>query len=104
MNYADFLSYADDNTPLSVDGNLSDVILKLQNASKTLSKRFNDNQMEADPDKCHFICGSSAKTRIMIEITNTLDSSCEKHLGVFFDSKLTFESHTYNIYKKHHKN
>ena len=60
--------------------------------------------MEANPDKCHFICGSSVKTRIMIEITNTLDSSCEKHLGVFFDSKLTFESHTYNIYKKHHKN
>ena len=80
MNYADFLSYADDNTLFSVGGNLSDVIFKLQNASKTLSKRFNDNQMEANPDKCHFVRGSSVKTRIMIEITSTLETVHVKNI------------------------
>ena len=67
MNGIEFASYADDNTPFFVGDDLNDVILKLQNASKTLFKWFNDNQMKANPDKCHFICSSSVKTSIMIE-------------------------------------
>ena len=54
MNDVEFASYADDNTPFFVGGDLN-VILKLQNASKTLFKWFNDNQMKANPDKCHFV-------------------------------------------------
>ena len=90
MNDVEFASYADDNTPFFVGDDLNDVILKLQNASKTLFKWFNDNQMKANPDKCHFICSSSVKTSIMIENKQIRNSSCEKLLGVFFDSKLTF--------------
>ena len=52
---------------LFVSGDLNDVILKFQNASKTLFKWFNDNQMKANPDKCHFICSTSVKISIMIE-------------------------------------
>ena len=73
---------------------LNDVILKLQNASKTLFRWFNDDQMKANPDKCHFICSSSIKTSIMIENEQI------RLLGVFFDSKLTFQSHIGNICKK----
>ena len=47
MNDAEFASYADDNTPFFVGDDMSDVLLKLQNASKTLFKLFNDNQMKA---------------------------------------------------------
>ena len=50
MNDVEFASYADGNTSFFVGGDLSDVILKLQNASKTLFKLFNDNQMKANPD------------------------------------------------------
>ena len=89
MNDVEFASYADDNTPFFVGDDLN-VILKLQNASKTLFKWFSDNQMKANPDKCHFICSSSVKTSIMIENKQIRNSSCEKLLGVFFDSKLTF--------------
>ena len=81
-------------------GDLNDVILKLQNALKTLFKWFNDNQMKANPDKCHFICSSNVKTNIMIENKQIRNSSCEKLLGVLFDSKLTFQSHKDNICKK----
>ena len=91
MNDVEFASYADDNTPFFVGDDLNDVILKLQNASKTLFKWFNDNQMKANPDKCHFICSSSVKTSIMIENKQIRNSSCEKRLGVFFDSKLKFQ-------------
>ena len=58
----------DDNTPFVVGDYLSDVILKLQTFSKTLLKWFSNNQIKANPDKCHFICSSSVKTSIMIEI------------------------------------
>ena len=66
MNDVKFASYGDGNTPFFVGDDLSDVILKFQNASKTLFKWFNDNQMKANPDKCHFIYSSSVKTSIMI--------------------------------------
>ena len=59
-----------------------------------------DNQMKANPDKCHFICSSNLKTSIMIENRQIHNSTCEKLLGVFFDSKLTFQSHIGNICKK----
>ena len=90
MNDLEFANYADDNTPFLVGDDLNDVILKLQNASKTLFKWFNHNQIKANPDKCHFICSPSIKTSIMIENKQIRNSSCEKLLGVLFDSKLTF--------------
>ena len=105
MNDVEFASYADDNTPFFVEDDLNDVILKLQNASKTIFKWFSDNQMKANPDKCHFICSSSVKTSIMmIENKQIRNSSCEKLLGVFFDSKSTFQSHIDNICKKASQN
>ena len=67
MNDVEFASYADGNTPFFMGDDLNDFILKLQNALKTLLKWFNDNQMKANPDKCHFICSSCLKTSIMIE-------------------------------------
>ena len=75
---------------INVDWN----ILKLQNAAKTLLKWFNDNQMKANPGKCHFIYSSSVKTSIMIQNEQISDSPCKKMFGVFFDSKLTFQSHS----------
>ena len=82
MNDVEFASYADDNTPFFVGDDLNDAILKLQNASETLFKWFNDNQMKANPDMS-FICSSSVKTSFMIENEQTKNSSCEKLLGVF---------------------
>ena len=61
MNGIDFASYADDNTPFIIGEDIGDVIFKLQNASKTPFQWFYDNQMKANPDKCHFICSSNEK-------------------------------------------
>ena len=100
MNNVDFASYADDNTPFFVGKDLDDVISKLQNASKTLFQWFNDNQMKANPDKCHFVCSSSVKVNISTENQNISNSASEKLLGVFFDRALKFQSHIDNICKK----
>ena len=56
--------------------------------------------MNDNPDKSHFSCSSSVKISIMIENAQISSSSCEKLQGVFFDTKLTFQSHIENICKK----
>ena len=99
MNDVEFDSYADENTVFFVGDDVN-VILKLQNTSKILSKWFSNNQMKANSDKCHFICSSSVKTCITIENEQIRNSFCEKLLGVFFNSKSTFQSHIDNICKK----
>ena len=55
MNETDFASYADNNTSYVAANNIEDVMIKLQNASLTLSRWFYNNQMKANPDKCYFI-------------------------------------------------
>ena len=56
------VSYTDDNTPYAVGNNIEELmIVKLQNASKTLLKWFSENQMKSNPDKCSFICSTSKK-------------------------------------------
>ena len=100
MNETDFASYADDNTPYVVGNNIEDVIIKLQNVSLTLFQWFYDNQMKANPDKCHFICSTDDKVNITVENQKMCNSPCEKLLGVRFDSKLTFDAHINDICKK----
>ena len=100
MNDVDFASYADDNTPFFVGNDLDEVIFNLQNASITLFQWFKDNQMKANPDKCHFLCSSNSNKSIMIENEEICNSYCEKLLGVYFDRNLTFHSHIKNICKK----
>ena len=63
MGETEFASYADDNTPYVVGDNIEDVIIKLQNASPTLFQWFYDNQMKANPNKCHFICSTDDKVK-----------------------------------------
>ena len=87
MNETDFASYADDNTPYVVGNNVEDVIIKLQNASLTLFQWFYDNQMKANPDKCHFICSTNDKVNITVENQKIRNSPCKKILGVRFDEK-----------------
>ena len=67
INEIDFASYADDNTPYVVGNNIEDVIIKLQNASLALFQWFYDNQMKANPDKCHFIRSTDDKVNIIVE-------------------------------------
>ena len=54
MKNINVASYADDNTPHTTGNSIEKVIQKLENAAKTLLQWFSDNQMKADPDKCHF--------------------------------------------------
>ena len=68
MNNIDCASYADDNTPYNTGDSIEEVIKNLENASKTLFQWFANNQMKANPDKCHFLCRNfSSKASISIQ-------------------------------------
>ena len=54
MENIDIASYADDNTPYTTGNSIEEVIQNLENATKTLFQWFSDNQMKANPDRCHF--------------------------------------------------
>ena len=62
-----FGSYTDDETPYVFANNIDGVIINLQNVLFTFLQWFYDNQMKADPDKCHFICSTDDKVRIIVE-------------------------------------
>ena len=67
MENIDIASYADDNTPYTTGNSMEEVIQKLENAAKALFQWFSDNQMKANPDKCHFLCNSNNEVSLTIE-------------------------------------
>ena len=46
---------------------MKDVIFKLENWSKILLQRFMDNQMAANPDKCHFFCSNNDTVDLIVD-------------------------------------
>ena len=63
----DIASYVDDNTPYTTGNSIEEVIQKLENAAKTLFQWFSDNQMKANPNKCHLLCSSNSEVSLTIE-------------------------------------
>ena len=85
MENMDIASYADDNTPYTTGNSIEEVIQKLENAAKTLFQWFSDNQMKANPDKCHFLCSSHSEASLTIENQIIKNSKFEKLLGIKLD-------------------
>ena len=67
MKNIDIASYADDNTPYTTGNSIEEVIQKLEKAAQTLFQWLSDNQMKANPDKCHFLCNSNSEVSLTIE-------------------------------------
>ena len=100
MENIDIASYADDNTAYTTGNSIEEVIQKLENAAKMLFQWFSDNQMKANPDKCHFLCSSNREVSLTIENQVMKNSIFEKLLGINLDSKLNFSSHIHEIWQK----
>ena len=100
VNEVDFASYAVDNTPFVSGERLDDVLDSLKNASLKLFDWFSNNQMKANPDKCHLFTSATASIGIKIKDNEILNSASEKLIGVTIDNKLNFNSHLQKIIKK----
>ena len=53
--------------------------------------------MKANQDKCHFICNTDDKVKIIAENQKICNSPGEKLLDIRFDLKLTFDAHINDI-------
>ena len=59
-------NYADGNTPYATANDIDSLIVSLEEASKPLFTRFNNNLMKSNADKCHLLVSSNEKVTIKI--------------------------------------
>ena len=100
VNDLDFANYADDNTPFVFGNNPIEVLKCLEDASDKLFEWLSNNQMKANPDKCHLLTTSMTPTSINIKGYVINNGLREKLLGVTIDSKLSFNAHLDKILTK----
>ena len=100
VNSIDFANYTDDNTPFVFGNNPIEVLKCLEDESDTLFEWFSNNQMKANPGKCHLLTSSMTPTSINIKGYVINNKLCEKLLGVTIDSKLSFNAHLDKILTK----
>ena len=95
------VNYADDSTAYCTGLKISNVLIKLENASETLLHWFKDNRIKVNSDKYHLLI-SNAKESFHIKIGNETgsNSKCEKLLGVKVDHELNFNEHVPSLCKK----
>ena len=60
INNIDFASYAYDNTPYTTNESVEKVIDKLEIEAKSLFVWFSNNQIKANPHKCHLLISSTS--------------------------------------------
>ena len=97
---ANFASYADDNTIYQSGRNVDDVTNYLQLSAEKLFRRFFDNQIKGNANKCRLIMSSNNTPGLEIGDSLIKASTCEKLLGITIDCKLTFDNHVANLCKK----
>ena len=100
INNIDFASYADKNTPYTTDESAEKVIDKLEIEAKSLFKWFSNNQMKANPNKCHLLISSTSQSELKIGNVTIKSGICEKLLGIKIDNKLRLNAHVEDLCKK----
>ena len=92
------VNYADACSPFEFSGSSNDVIRKLEDDSTILIQWYKSNYLKPNPGKWHLLL-SDIGNDLNIVINNKCihNCSCEKILGVNFDSKLNFNSHINKI-------
>ena len=96
----DIASYADDNTPYSVNKDTEHVLRDIKQYSELLLEWFKNNGMKANIDKYHLLISDKEQTQINLNGLSIKSSNCEKLLGIKIDNRLTFNEHVKTLCKK----
>ena len=72
----------------------------LEIEAKSLFKWFSDNQMKANPEKCHLLISSTSQSQFKIGNVTIKSSICEKLLVIKIDNKLMLNAHVEDLCKK----
>ena len=98
VNSTDIANYADDNTPYATANDIGSLIALLQEVSKFTW--FDNNLMKSTAAKCHLLVSSNEKVTIKIGSHEIANTKREKLLGLHLDSRLSFDYHISEIFKK----
>ena len=96
-------SYAYGTSPYSCPQDISSEISELQRITKKIFDWCKNNNMKADPGKCHVFSSSNTQREILFDNTSIASSLSKKLLGITLDTELKFEEHinkTFNIVNK----
>ena len=94
-----FASYADDNTPYTINQNADSVTKSLEELSIPLLSWFKENKLKLNLDKYHLLVSGNENAKIKLDDVTITNSRKKKLFGIIFDGKLKFY-HTENLYKK----
>ena len=70
--------------------------LKIRKSRKTHFQWFSDNEMKANPDKCHFFVAETVKLVWPLKTKNKQTRKLEKLRSIKLESKLNFNSECRN--------
>ena len=66
LEHTYFASYADDNTPCTVNENAEEVTWTFKQIFESLLQWFQDSKIKFDLDKCHLIMGGKENREINV--------------------------------------
>ena len=98
----DLANYANDSTLSTSDKHFSTIIVPLRHEVTILSKRFCNNSMVLNLEKCSFMLlgvDDSWQTNLVCGHEILKNTKQEKVLGATLDNKLNFATHLLNITK-----
>ena len=76
----DFVRYADDDTPFVSEATPENVVSSLERCSASLFEWFSNNQMKANPEKCHLLMNANRPATIKVGEHTLSNSHCENCL------------------------
>ena len=99
---ANICNFADDTTPNASGYNLKEVMIDVEHDCTILVEWFRDNFLTLNADKCHLIVSGHKEEAMYASVGDALiwEENSVKLLGLFIDSKLTFDIHLQTICKK----
>ena len=95
-------NYADDTTIFACHPTLETIIRQLETDGTLVAKRFSDNYLKLNDDKCHLMIfgNKCSKSMVTMRSSTIKESEYEKLLGKTFDKKLSFRKHIADLCKK----
>ena len=102
MEETEVCNYADDATIYVCGDEVEHTASSLETDAQKLSKRFLDNNMQLNPDKCHLLIFRGKNTDVSVQIGAALitESVEEKLLGVTLEKYIDLKSHVDSLCKK----
>ena len=100
MNNTKITNYANDNTPYSIEEDISNLLNTLEIETSVVLKWFDFNEMKYNVDKCHLIVVNNNDVSVTLGNETVNGSTTVDLLGVKIDNNLNFNEHVSKLCKK----